>query len=534
MLKRFAIFATGAVALVIVCGSVMTWLQTDGDLATLFTTPYGRRLAFKISAVGLLLAIAATNRWRLGPRLQRGERRAATLLAGLLAADVAIAALVVAATARLNIDPPPRVIHMHSGHSMSPLSAGLETELAPAGRLAKAAGKPDVVHVAFAPSSTDRTSVVLDYTDADGRSLQVADAVLNLSLPDRNVEGMRWHARPDASGRLRAENVVIPFAGRWVMNVEVFVDDFTRHVFKGEVLFEAGGGMAGMPGMSGADANAVSTGITRVRGENLSAADAASDAMAGMSGMASDLNGATMNGNADRLPIDCATLSGDRSIIVHAGTRYAAPGMGFGYDHNEWDVPACTRVTMTIVNEDGVRHQLMMHGLPRYLYPQGMLHVEADGGASRSITFIVPSRPKTYLVHCDMAQHTEKGLKAELKAAGGSGDLPGIPGISPAGNAGLVKSRWSGWQLATLALGVDLAAALLLFAYVPASFRSLVASCRRSVKRAVAGVGMVIAWARKRSHSSRARHQHAAEMIHRSAAGAADHLSYVANPVLDK
>jgi hypothetical protein len=72
----------------------------------------------------------------------------------------------------------------------------------------------------------------------------------------------------------------------------------------------------------------------------------------------------------------------------------------------------------------------MIHGLPRYLYPGGMFHLEAAGGHSQTGTFIVPSDNETYLVHCDMSQHMEKGMKAQLKVGKGSGDLWAIPGVS--------------------------------------------------------------------------------------------------------
>ena len=85
---------------------------------------------------------------------------------------------------------------------------------------------------------------------------------------------------------------------------------------------------------------------------------------------------------------------------------------------------------MTFVNDDSIRHQWMIHGLPKYLYPGGMFHLEAAGGESRTGSFIVPSDDKTYLVHCDMTQHMEKGMKAQLVVGRGSGDLWSIPGIS--------------------------------------------------------------------------------------------------------
>ena len=169
-----------------------------------------------------------------------------------------------------------------------------------------------------------------------------------------------------------------------------------------------------------------------------------------MEGMRMSAAGMVMNENTDRLPRDCPQISQDVAITVRAGRKYALPGKMFAYDQHVWDVPACARVTVTLVNDDQVRHQWMLHGLPRYLYPEGMFHLEVSGGGKESGTFIVPSAAKTYLVHCDVPQHAEKGMKAELKVAGGDGDLPSIPGISAPLRPDSYRSRWD-WM--TLALG---------------------------------------------------------------------------------
>lgn len=148
--------------------------------------------------------------------------------------------------------------------------------------------------------------------------------------------------------------------------------------------------------------------------------------------MSFDAEGMVMNTNRDRLPPGCPSIRRDYEFRVSAGTRYAAPFPGnvFGMSQHEFRVEPCSRVTFTFVNEDAVRHQFMIHNLPRNLYPQGMFHLEAAGGATKSGTLIVPSGDKTYLVHCDLAQHMEQGMKGQLVAGRGSGDLSSVPGVS--------------------------------------------------------------------------------------------------------
>lgn len=148
--------------------------------------------------------------------------------------------------------------------------------------------------------------------------------------------------------------------------------------------------------------------------------------------MSLDATGMTMNQNDSILPGDCEEISRDYEFEIHAGSRFARawPGAVFAYDQTEIEVEPCSRILIHFVNEDEIRHQWMVHGLPRYLYPGGMFHLEAAGKQSRSGSFIVPGDDRTYLVHCDMTQHMEKGMKAQLKVGRGSGDLWSIPGVT--------------------------------------------------------------------------------------------------------
>lgn len=149
--------------------------------------------------------------------------------------------------------------------------------------------------------------------------------------------------------------------------------------------------------------------------------------------MMMDMQGRMVMGqNTDRLPDGCRKVSEDVKITVHAGHQYSKPYPGtiFGYSEHQWLVKPCARVTVTLVNDDHVRHQWMLHGLPEELYPMEMFHVEVTGPGDVTGTFIVPKENQTYLVHCDIAQHTEKGMKAQLIVGEGSGVLPGIPGVS--------------------------------------------------------------------------------------------------------
>ncbi|MDX1491090.1 MAG: hypothetical protein R3332_07375 [Pseudohongiellaceae bacterium] len=145
-----------------------------------------------------------------------------------------------------------------------------------------------------------------------------------------------------------------------------------------------------------------------------------------------NVDGMVMNHNVDTLPLDCDSISEDVIIDVRAGTQYAEVNGSkiYGYSDYEYFALPCARVNVTLHNDDDVRHQWMLHGLPRYLYPEGMFHLEANAKSSVSGSFIVPSDDATYLVHCDVTGHMEKGMKAQLLVGKGAGTLWSIPTIS--------------------------------------------------------------------------------------------------------
>lgn len=146
-----------------------------------------------------------------------------------------------------------------------------------------------------------------------------------------------------------------------------------------------------------------------------------------------DMDGAMVMGqNTEKLPGGCDKIAATEEITVHAGHKYAEkfPGRMFAFDQQEFHFKPCTKLTVHFINDDEIRHQWMMHGLPKYLYPKGMFHLEVTGPGKVSGSLILPSADKTYLVHCDISQHMEKGMKAQLIVGKGSGDLPSIPGVT--------------------------------------------------------------------------------------------------------
>jgi hypothetical protein len=189
-------------------------------------------------------------------------------------------------------------------------------------------------------------------------------------------------------------------------------------------------------------------------------------AMMDHSPMQMDEKGMVMNANPDRLPRDCQKISKEVDITIKAGHQYAEKfnGKMFAFDNQQWDVPPCAKVNITFINDDDIRHQLMIHGLPGYLYPEGMFHLELYGKGELKASLIMPSMKKTYLVHCELPQHMEKGMKAQLKVDGGDGDLPSIPGLTQPVRADSYLVEWNAVMWVILLIFMALGCVLPLWA----------------------------------------------------------------------
>ena len=199
--------------------------------------------------------------------------------------------------------------------------------------------------------------------------------------------------------------------------------------------------------------------------------------------------GMVMGQNANTLPGGCDSISETKEITVHAGHKYAEkfPGRMFAFDTQEFNFKPCTKLTVNFINDDHVRHQWMMHGLPKYLYPKGMFHLEVSGPAKISGTLILPPGDKTYLVHCDIAQHMEKGMKAQLKVGAGDGDLPSIPGVT----AYVVADDYTG-DLATVMAETEASSAAAAVAIVAAPTKTIAPPKEDAVISGITVIGLAI------------------------------------------
>jgi hypothetical protein len=129
-------------------------------------------------------------------------------------------------------------------------------------------------------------------------------------------------------------------------------------------------------------------------------------------------NGVVVNENTDRLPPGCSSITGTRNVTIRAGRTIAGPGEMFAYQRDVLSVDSCTKVQVRLVNEDEIRHQWMIHGLPERVYPMGMFNVEVSGPGTATGTFITPAGTTVLHTHCSLPQHEQKGMHMDVLVGG--------------------------------------------------------------------------------------------------------------------
>lgn len=134
--------------------------------------------------------------------------------------------------------------------------------------------------------------------------------------------------------------------------------------------------------------------------------------------------GLVRHANREQLPADCQAVSTDIAFTVRAGTAHAAQARVYGFDTLQHAVPPCARVSVTLINDDAIRHQWQLLGLPEALHPGGEFLLEANGGQQVSGSFITPGAAALLPVQCSHAGHAAQGMQASLRVEAPTPRLP--------------------------------------------------------------------------------------------------------------
>jgi copper transport protein len=197
-------------------GLYLAWVELDRPDA-LWTTAYGEILSGKLVFVLALLGLAAANRFALVPRLRLTPQARWPLVLSI-GAESALVLLVLTLVAGWRFAPPPRAliaaepasIHFHGGKAM----AQIDVE----------------------PVRARGAEVVIEVLDGEFRPLAAKEVTLFLANAAAGIEPVRRTATLAQGTTWHIDDVRIPLAGRWLLRVDILIDDFDKETLEDDVL----------------------------------------------------------------------------------------------------------------------------------------------------------------------------------------------------------------------------------------------------------------------------------------------------------
>ena len=210
-LSRFSRIGAPAVLTLMAAGIGFAAMQLHA-LDELASSPYGRWIAVKSGLLVGLLTLAAWNRLRLLPALERDGPRAARRLRRTIAAEIALMAATIAAAAMLAQTPPPRsapgaqhLVLKQDGYSA---------------RLVVAPARPGINSI-----------TVFLAKDGEG-PFDPAELSLEIANPAAGVEAFTREPTRAASGEYRVERAELVAPGEWTIELRAGTTAFDRVTFR--------------------------------------------------------------------------------------------------------------------------------------------------------------------------------------------------------------------------------------------------------------------------------------------------------------
>lgn len=217
VMTKFSQWAVASVAVIVLSGIVITWVQVQSP-ANLLGTVYGNGLLRKLMLVAIILGLAAYNKFALTPALEKGEASGAKRIQRTIRIEFVLYVLILGAAMTLTLTSPPRAI-VATGSSAAAM-AGFKTT-------AKTTDYSADIEVT--PAKAGENMIMVTVKDKAGQPITtLADLEINASLPaagisdilikGQNLGGGMWH--------VTFKEMIIP--GDWAVRVDAFVTDFDK------------------------------------------------------------------------------------------------------------------------------------------------------------------------------------------------------------------------------------------------------------------------------------------------------------------
>ena len=210
VLRRFSFIAVPTVAVLILSGMILTWLQA-GSPAALLGSSYGLVLGLKLALVAVLIALAARNRLVLTPALAAGERTSAPRLKRAIRAEIVLGLAILVLASAFRLTPPPRALI----EPAEPLYAHIHTAAA-------------MADIRLTPGRAGPVEVMLGFQTGDFAELIPQEVEVVFAQPAAGIEPIRLTALQGGDGLWHAGPVTLPRSGDWDVTLRLHVTEFER------------------------------------------------------------------------------------------------------------------------------------------------------------------------------------------------------------------------------------------------------------------------------------------------------------------
>lgn len=217
-LHRFSAAIVPVVAVLVIAGTVLAVIQVE-TFSALVETDYGQLLLAKLALVIGLFALAATNRWVLTRPAEAGQTAARHRLVRSIAVEAVIVVVIFGIVAGWRFTPPPRALAIAAAE---PVSTHMMTLQA-------------MADLTIAPGRVGAVSASIMLMTGDFGALDAKEVTLVLSRPEAGVEPLKRIAIKPGDGTWRVDDLVIPFAGRWTVRLDILVSDFEMVKLEGAI-----------------------------------------------------------------------------------------------------------------------------------------------------------------------------------------------------------------------------------------------------------------------------------------------------------
>lgn len=206
MLGRFSRSIPWVLLVLVAGGIVLTIVQVETPEA-LIETNYGWLLSIKLVLVAALFGLAAVNRWRLTPAVERGLLHPRQRMVRFIVLEVACVVLILAVVAGWRFTPPPRALSIAAAQ---PVSVHIHT-------------LPAMAELTLSPGRKGRTSAIITIMTGEYGPLDAEAITLTLSPPETGIAPIQQAALKRGDGTWRIERMELPIAGSWSVELDIRV-----------------------------------------------------------------------------------------------------------------------------------------------------------------------------------------------------------------------------------------------------------------------------------------------------------------------